>query len=164
MKKTMYVFGVAASLLLASCGGTTETAPGTDTATDTPEATKAEVEPEVVVSDGSSIVGAWQMTDMNLGVEMTTEQEAEMAALMAEMVTGSVYTFNEDGTMAMVTPQGNESGTYMIVPGGEGLVPNLIATSDGGEEQVMMLTELSDNKLVLTMDVDGNVGTMTFSR
>jgi hypothetical protein len=165
MKKSIYVFGVAASLLLASCGGGSET-PATPAEGDTTAAAPVETpaEPEVVAAEEVSIVGAWQMADMDLGMELTPEQEADMAAAIAEMVSGSVYTFNEDGTMTMVTPQGEEAGTYKIEPGDEGFVPNLIATGASGEEQTMMLTELSANKLILTMNIDGSIGTMTFTR
>lgn len=163
----MFALGMAASLFLVSCGG--EDTPATDNATDTTATADAPVADEPVAdepapaADEASIVGEWQMTGMDMGMELTPEQEADMAAMVEKMAAETKWNFNADGTMLMISPEGEEAGTYEVVEGDMGKELKATAATNG-EEQTMMITELTANALVLTMNIEGTVGTMTFSR
>lgn len=153
MKKQVYILAIAASFFMVACGGGTEgEAEGTTETTE--EATEEVVEEEV--AEEASIVGEWKMTDMDMGMEVPAGQEEAFAASIKEAVDATVYTFNEDGSVNLVSNLGEESGTYTV----EG--STLTITTKKTES--IDISELTESTLTLSLSVEGLNMTMNFER
>ena len=159
MKKSIYVFSIAAaSLFLVSCGGTAETEETTDG--ENTEAVENEEEEEEEVAE-PTIAGTWKLTDMDLGIEIPEGQEEMFADMKATMIENTSYQFNEDGTMtaesyAMDQKQ-TVTGTYVV----EG---DQLKTTSEGKEDSINIVELTEDKLVLGIEDRGSMMTMTFAK
>jgi flagellar hook assembly protein FlgD len=156
MKKTMYIFSIAASLFLVSCGGSADNGTDGGSADGTEEGTEEEEEVAEV-----SIVGTWQMSDLDMGMEIPEGQEELFKTMKEELIKSSSMVFNEDGTMnakASVDGQASDiSGTYTL----EG---DQLKTVADGKEDTQTVSELTETTLVLKMVDEGTTMTMTYSR
>lgn len=157
MKVKLFIFALSFGLL--SCGGADNQAAGTDAKEDNVEATTTQG--EAAKTEEASIVGTWQMTNMDPGMDQSQlgeEEKAQMKAMIEEIAANTTYTFSEDGTTTLTSPDGEEKGTYSI----EG--DQLTAVEENGKTEVMTITELTANSLVLSMEIDGNKGSLSFKR
>ena len=152
MKKQVYILAVAASFFMVACGSSTEAeAEGTEETTE--EATEEVVEE---AAEEASIVGEWKMTDMDMGMEIPAGQEEVFAASVKEAVDATVYTFNEDGTVNLVSNLGEEAGTYTV----EGTT--LTVTTKKTES--IEIKELTGSALTLGISAEGLNMTMSFEK
>ena len=143
----MYTLAFAASLFMVACGGEAETEVNTETTEEVVEEVVEETTAE------ASIVGDWQMTAMDMGMEMPAEQLEAINASIAK----TKYSFSAEGTVTIVSELGTQEGTYTV----DGSSLN---TTMDGKEETANITELTADKLVLSIDVDGTAMAMTFSK
>lgn len=148
MKKQVYILAIAASFFMVACGNSSEEA-----VEETTELTEEVVE-EVV--EETSIVGEWKMTDMDLGMEIPAGQEEAFAASIKEAVDATVYTFNEDGTMNLVSNLGEEPGTYTV--------DGTTLTATTKKTEALEIKELTATLLTLGLSDGGLNMTMSFER
>ena len=155
MKKSMYILTIAASFFMVACGGNSE---GEVTAEGNTEATEDAATEEAVeeVAEEASIVGEWKMTDMDMGMEIPAGSEEAFAASIKEAVDATVYTFNEDGTMSLVSNLGEESGTYSI--------DGSTLTVTTKKTETIEVKELTASTLVFGISEEGLNMTMSFER
>ena len=151
MKKQIYILAIAASFFMVACGSSTE-----GEAEGTTETTEEATEEVVEEAEEASIVGEWKMTDMDMGMEVPAGQEEVFAASIKEAVDATVYTFNEDGTVSLVSNLGEESGTYAV----EG--STLTVTTKKAES--IEIKELTATVLVMGISEEGMNLTMSFER
>ncbi|MBL4593656.1 MAG: lipocalin family protein [Flavobacteriales bacterium] len=151
MKKQIYILAIAASFFMVACGSSTE-----GEAEGTTETTEEATEEVVEEAEEASIVGEWKMTDMDMGMEVPAGQEEAFAASIKEAVDATVYTFNEDGTVSLVSNLGEESGTYAV----EG--STLTVTTKKAES--IEIKELTATVLVMGISEEGMNLTMSFER
>lgn len=157
MKKPLSILVITSMLFIVACGGDTENESNNNEAT-TEETTEEVAEEEVVEeAEEASIVGEWQLSDMDMGIEIPAGQEEAFAASIKEAVESTKYTFNEDGTMVMVNQLGTQNGTYTV----DG---NMLNASTEGKDESIEIGELTANKLVLLIKEEGMNGSMTFER
>ncbi|MCB0401059.1 MAG: lipocalin family protein [Flavobacteriales bacterium] len=153
MKKTAYIFVMASALSFVACGGDATTEEHAEETTETTEVT----EEPVVEEEQASIVGAWQMTAMDMGIPVPAGKEAEFEASMKEAIEKTKYTFNEDGSFVINSMIGEQKGTYTV----EG---NMLNSSMDGKEESIEIGELTADKLVLLIKAEGMNGSMTFKK
>lgn len=154
MKKTIYVFAVISSLFLVACGG--DNAGEKDGSGEGTEKSGDEKEE----ASGPSIVGTWQLSDFDMGMEIPEEQKEMFDKMMEEMKANSAMTFKADGTfMSKQSVMGDikeESGTYKLDGN------KLTTTSDGKTETLDV--EISDKTMKIQLEDRGQTLTMTFSK
>jgi hypothetical protein len=139
---------------LASCGESTEEEAKEGEATEqSQEEGEDETEADVV-----SIVGEWQCADLDMGMEVPADRKAAMDAAIKQMVDNTKYTFKEDGSLILSTPEGNEMGTYSV----EGMV--LKTKMASGKEETINIAELTASSLKLKIEEEGMNGSMSFTR
>jgi|GEM_PF-476700 len=158
MKKTIFMVAAVASMVFASCGNKTENAAGDATTTDsTAVAPVAEAEPEAE----ASIVGAWKLSDIDLGMEVPKGKEKQFEEMKAKMISEMAYTFKEDGTMTMKTPMFDKemTGTYKLED-----TKLTITDTENKKPETVTVEELTANKLVLSTEQGGKKAVMTFSK
>ncbi|GEM_PF-6559261 len=155
MKKTLFVFTVAGALSLVSCNSAEEENNNNEETQQSSEENQDEEE-----NSEPSIVGTWQQSGFDMGVEIPAEEQEMYEKTVKETIDNTKYTFNEDGSYKVNTwmlGKGVEyEGTYSI--DGE----KLMTTQDG--EEVSFDFSVSDTELVLKQEDQGAVMTMTFER
>ena len=152
MKKSIFVLAVAGAFMLSSCGNKetkTENA-GTENATATPEAAKAEPEAP------ASIVGVWKLSDVDLGMTAPKGQEKTFEDLKKDMIAKTVYTFTADA-ITMESPMGKSAGTYKL----EG---DKLTTVINNKTDAVTVQSLSANELILVIEERGTKMVMTFKK
>lgn len=147
MKKLLLPMMLLSALVFTSCGGG-------DTAEKSDDAAKEEVQEEEVPAE-PSIVGTWQCSAMDLGMEMPEEQQA----MMDEMIAKTSYTFDKDGNMSMTSGMSDipVKGTYEYADG-------KVTATMNGKTDAIDVAELTESKLVLSMKDRGSEIKMTFER
>ena len=114
----------------------------------------------VLSSCAPSIVGEWQLSNFDMGMEIPEEQKEMFDKMIEEMKENSTIVFKADGTftskqsvMGEVT---EETGTYKL----DG--DKLSTTADGKTEELNV--ELSKSSLVINVVDRGQKMSMTFER
>lgn len=153
MKKTIYAFAVLSSLFLVACGGdNAKDASGEDAEKSSEGAEKEE-------EKGPSIVGTWDLVDVDMGMEIPEDQQDMYDAMVDQLKEHTSYTFNEDGTMisnSFVGEPVEQKGTYKLE--GDKLNVDMEGQSD------TIKVDLSEEALVMHIDAGGNSMKMTFTR
>ena len=158
MKKTIYIFGITTSMIfLMSCGGNSEgegsTTEETVTTTEAPAEEPMAEEP----AEEASIVGVWQMTDMDMGMAPPAGHEEEFKAAIQKSIDATKYTFNEDGSMNIASEMGPQTGTYSVNG-------STLSSTVGDKSEDIEIKELTTDKLVLGVTERGSTMTMTFAK
>lgn len=111
-------------------------------------------------STSPSIVGEWQLYDLDLGMEIPADQQDMFNEMLQEMKDNTLYTFKNDGSMTMETYVMGEkdasSGTYEF---DDGL---LIVDMDDQIDSVQC--NLSDSIMILNLEEAGTKMSMTFKK
>lgn len=154
MKKTFRIMVMASAMGLVACGGDAVTEEVIEATT---EEASEEVTEVVEEAEKASIVGTWQMTEMDMGITPPPGKEEEFKAAMKESIDQTKYTFNEDGSMVINSMLGEQKGTYSV--DGDVLTSNL-----EGKEESIEIGELTTNKLVLLVKSEEINGSMTFKK
>jgi len=155
MKKRVLSLAVASTLMLVACGGEQEVEADATDATATEEVAEEVVEEEA--AEEASIVGVWQCTAIDMGMEVPEEQKAAMEEAMKASIESTQYTFGDDGTMTINSQLGEQTGTYTK----DG---NTLNAKTGDKEESIEIGELSATTLVLMIQEEEMQGSMTFER
>lgn len=147
MKKSIYFLAILGALFLVSCAGKN----GDDSGEGIEESTMESAE--------KSIVGTWQLTDMDMGTELTSEQEAQFEQMLEKMKESVYYTFNADGTITYggwSADGAMSDGTYKLDGGTveintNGITENLRVKIDG-------------DQLTISGEMGGTTNTMVLQR
>lgn len=147
----MTSIAVMSAMFLVSCGG------GESSDTEGKEGNATEQAQEEEKEQGPSIIGDWQCTDMDMGMEIPEAQQAMFDELIAAMS----YSFKEDGTMSVTAKMGSnvttESGTYKVEDN------KIIGTKDGQSDTINIVS-LTESELVLGMEDQGVEMTISFEK
>lgn len=157
MKKTIFMITAATSILLASCGNKTEKTEGDAAAV---ESAAAPEETAAPVAE-ASIVGTWKLSDIDLGMEAPKGKEKQLEEMKAKMIAGTVYTFNDDGTMSFKTPMLDKEIAATYTNEDSKLV---VTNNDTKKPETMTVEELTADKLVISSEQRGKKAVMTFSK
>ena len=153
MKKPIYILFAIGAFTFTSCGGSTTT---TGEKGDKTEQLAEEPEKEPI-----TIVGAWKMSDVDLGMEIPKGREKMFAELKENMVANSSISFASDGTYSDVQAMGKDiiksNGTYTADD-------EALTTVCKGTTSKMKIGELTESTLVLEIEERGSTMKMTYSR
>jgi hypothetical protein len=156
MRKTIFMIMATASVVFASCADKTNKTEGDATATDSTQV-EAAAEPQATEA---SIVGAWKLSDIDLGMEVPKGKEKAFEDMKTKMKAETSFTFNEDGTMSGDNPAvKGMKGTYTYE--GSKLI---ITDSTTKKAETLTVDELTSDKLVISSDQNGKKAVMTFSK
>ena len=148
MKKTMFAFAVIGSMFLVSCGGAEE------------DNNQEGTEQQDDKAAAPSIVGTWQQTGMDMGMEIPEDQKEMYEKTINETVKNTQYTFGEDKSFKvksmMLGKVINYEGTYSI----EG---DELTTTEEGEDTKFKFT-VSESELVISQEDRGATIKLTFKR
>lgn len=154
MKKTFFSFAIIGASLLASCSAEVE-----ETENEGTEQT-SENSQEDAATDGPSIVGTWQQTGLDMGVEIPATEQEMFEETQKATIENTSYTFSADGTFQLKTWMLGRTVEYGGTYTAEGDVLN---TTVEGEETSFNYS-ITDSELVITQEDGEATITMTFER
>jgi uncharacterized lipoprotein NlpE involved in copper resistance len=149
MKKTLFAFALVGSVLFVSCNNAEENA-GEGTEQNADEGKEA-----------PSIVGTWQMSDMDMGIEIPAEELEMYEQTVKETSENTKYTFNADGTFKVNTMMLSRPVDYAGTYTAEG---ETLSMTEEGAEPVEFGFKVTDTELIVTQEDRGATITMTFER
>ena len=151
MKKTIYAFAVLSSLFLVACGGDKSS----DASGEKTEQSGNEM------NAGPTLIGEWQLSDMDMGMEIPEESKPMFDALVEEMKANSTMTFKEDGTyisrQAAMGEVTNEKGKYKLDGN------KIETTSENGKTEKLDI-DLGKDSFTISVMNRGQKMTMTYTR
>lgn len=154
MKKTIFAFAVAGSMFLVSCGTEDESTnnKGTDQSAekmqDGDEATE------------STLVGTWQQTGLDMGVEVPADEQEMYEKTKKETIDNTEYVFNKDGSFKLKTWM---LGTIINYEGTYSVDGEMLTTTLDGEDVLFNFT-VSDSELVTTQEYGEETMKFTYKR
>jgi outer membrane lipoprotein-sorting protein len=153
MNKTIFAFTITASMFLVSCGTKEE-----NNNNETEQSVEEKQDRNEVVEP--TLVGTWQQTDLDMGVETPADEQAMFDKTKRETINHTEYVFGKDGSLKLKTWMLGTivkyEGTYSVDNG------TLITTLDG--EDVSFNYTVSDSEFVTTQEYQGAIMKMTFTR
>jgi hypothetical protein len=154
MNKTIFAFAITAFIFLVSCSPKEES--NNNERTEQP----AEEKQDRNEAAEPTIVGTWQQTDLDMGVETPADERAMFDKTKRETIDNTEYVFGKDGSLKLKTSM---LGTIVKYEGAY-LVDNgtFITTLDGGDISVNYT--VSDSEFVTTQEYRGAIMKMTFKR
>lgn len=149
MKKIMWTFAICASISLTSCSNSIEDA-----------AAGLEELAEDVKSE-PTVVGFWELSDFDMGVDIPEEQQEMFDNMLKEMIENSNLSIKDDGTYAqndfLNGEMVSQSGTYVV--DGDKMI-----MKSNDEEASVVISKLTETELAFQVDDNGSTMTMTYKR
>jgi hypothetical protein len=149
MKKSIYTFGICLAIGLSSCSGAIGDA-------------VADVEGMLEEASEPTVVGFWELSDLDMGFEIPAEQQSMFDTMKEEMIENSNASYKEDGSFAsndfMDGNMVSTGGTYVVNS------DQLTTTSSDGIESSVNITRLTATEMTLSIVDNGSTMTMTYKR